>query len=110
MPFFVVGQKGEKMFITVEEQETVVQFNRAEKYATIYTSDKTMMTKLDKLVENSEYYELKREEHAEDGTIVAKEYRLNEKSLVSFRSTKSNRTMTDEQKAKAAERMRNLRK
>ena len=98
------------MFITVEEQETVVQFNRAEKYATIYTSDKTMMTKLDKLVENSPYYELKREEHAEDGTIVAKEYRLNEKSLVSFRSTKSNRTMSDEQKAKAAERMRNLRK
>lgn len=43
------------MGIGTDEQETVVQFNRNGKTATIYTSDSTVMTKLDKLVGNGYY-------------------------------------------------------
>ena len=45
------------MGVAVEEQETVIQFNRSDSHATIYTSDSTMITKLDHLCEDApEFY------------------------------------------------------
>lgn len=38
--------------LAVEEQETVINFSRQDKDMSVYTSDKTMMTKLDKKVKN----------------------------------------------------------
>ena len=40
------------MGLMIEEQETNVNFNRNDERATIYTSDTTMITKLNKLVES----------------------------------------------------------
>lgn len=37
----------------IYEQETIIRINRDEEKVTVYTSDITMMTKLDKLVANS---------------------------------------------------------
>ena len=41
------------MGVPLEEQETVIQFNRTDSHATIYTSDSTMITKLDHLCEDA---------------------------------------------------------
>lgn len=76
---------------------------RDEKFATIYASDSTYITKLDKLCKESpDMYSL-----IED-TGRGKKYLLKDKSLISFRSKKIIRTMTDEQKKQAAERMRKI--
>jgi len=96
------------MGIGTDEQETVVQFNRNGKTATIYTSDSTIMTKLDKLVGNG-YYSVQREVKNEDGLVVAKFYSLLDKSLVSFRSSKTTRVLTDEQRKAMGERFKAMR-
>lgn len=84
--------------VPLEEQETIIQFNRTDKSATIYTSDSTVMTKLDKLcVSSPDYYKLDREE-TEDGNVVGKFYKLADKTRISFRTKKSERILTDEQK------------
>lgn len=41
------------MGYTLDEQETVIQISRSSDKMKIWTSDKTMMTKLDKLVSGS---------------------------------------------------------
>ena len=40
------------MSIPINEQETSIQFDRADDRMTVYTSDSTQMTKLDKKVKN----------------------------------------------------------
>ena len=93
--------------ITLDEQETVIQFNRTDKGATIYTSDTTIMTKLDKLCDSSpNYYKLEREETAE-GKVVGKFYKLADKTRISFRSKKIERILTEEERQKLSERARN---
>lgn len=47
------------MSIPVNEQETVVQFSRDSDVCSIWTSDTTIMTKLDKLAESDEVSEWK---------------------------------------------------
>ena len=95
--------------VSLAEQETVIQFNRDSKECNIWTSDSTMITKLDKRCKTSpEYYTLTKEEHDQDGNIVGKFYKLTDKGLISLRSTK--RVLTEEQKQMAAERLRNMRK
>lgn len=45
--------------ISLNEQETTIHFMRTEGYATIYTTDRTSMTKLDRLCRQSpENYQL----------------------------------------------------
>ena len=95
--------------VPLEEQETIIQFNRTDKSATVYTSDSTMMTKLDKLCESApEYYTLEKQETI-DGDVASKFYKLSDKKMISLRSKKVERVMTEEQKKIAAERMRNIR-
>ena len=82
----------------ISEQETVIQFSRDGETMNIYTSDSTVMTKLDKI------YKRKRE-HIADGQIYAVAYDV-DKRLLSFRSKRTRRTLTDEQKKAAAERLK----
>ena len=96
------------MNVPVEEQETVVNYNRSGQYAEVYTSDSTVMTKLDKRVKESGDWKLVRTEKFQDGNVAAKVYRC-PKKLVSFRGSTSTRVMTDEQKQQAAERLKLLR-
>lgn len=83
------------MNVSIAEQETTVSFSRDEKTVKIWTSDSTMMTKLDKLVERDPKNWSSNEQKDKDGDVIAKEYLVQDKKLVSFRAG-----MSDEQKEK----------
>lgn len=85
----------------LEEQETIVNFSRTEDVAHIWTSDTTVMTKLDKYVEEGTY-KLIREEKDNDGSVCGRWYEC-PKNWISFRH--KTRTQTEEQKAASKERM-----
>lgn len=85
--------------VSISEQEVHINFMRDEDFATIYTSDTTYMTKLDKLCKTSpDMYSL----IADTGR--GKTYRVADKTLISFRAKK--RELSDEQKIAVGERMR----
>lgn len=85
--------------VSVSEQEVCINFMRDEDFATIYTSDTTYMTKLDKLCNtNPDMYSLITD------TSRGKTYRVEDKTLISFRAKK--RELSEEQKIAAGERMR----
>ena len=67
------------------EQETTISYCRNEKSVKIWTNDRTQITRLDRLCANSPYY-TKTEQKNKDGDILAVEYRIAEKRLLSFRS------------------------
>lgn len=93
------------MGIPVTEQETTVSFSRDSDTASVWTSDSTVMTKLDKLVEsNPECWQLTRTDKV-GKDIVGKEY-TTKKKLISFRSKVTERTLTEEQRQASAERLR----
>lgn len=85
--------------VSISEQEVSINFMRDEDFATIYTSDTTYMTKLDKLCKTSpNMYSLITD------TGRGKTYRVEDKTLISFRAKK--REISEEQKIAAVERMR----
>ena len=85
--------------IPLDEQETVIHWMRGEDFATISTTDSTMITKMNKLCEgNPDMYWLK----SDDG--YSKIYKCRDKSMVSLRSKK--REVTEEQRKAAGERMK----
>lgn len=85
--------------VSISEQEVSINFMRDEPFATIYTSDTTYMTKLDKLCKTSpDMYSL----IADTGR--GKTYRLEDKTLISFRAKK--KELSKEQKIAAGERMK----
>lgn len=85
--------------VSISEQEVSINFMRDETFATIYTSDTTYMTKLDKLCKTSPgMYSL----IADTGR--GKTYRLEDKTLISFRAKK--RELSEEQKIAAGERIK----
>lgn len=87
--------------LSVAEQETNVLFMRDEEFATIYTSDTTQMTRLDKLCKTSpDMYSL----IADTGR--GKTYKVADKGLISFRSKK--REMSDEAKEAASQRFKDM--
>lgn len=92
------GMENNKMTVPINEQETHVYYMRDEKFAKVYTSDSTQITRFDKLCKTSpDMYTL-----IED-TGRGKMYRIADKSLVSFRSTK--RQYTQEQKEEMRQRL-----
>jgi hypothetical protein len=97
------------MSIPTDEQETVIQFSRNSDTCTVWTSDSTVMTKLDKLVnaENSTEWSVTKTDTI-DGELFAKEYTAN-KRLLSFRSCFFKRTLTAEQRQELAGRMSKVR-
>lgn len=88
------------------EQETVINYQREDKSATIWTSDSTTITKLDRLCnESPEFYSLDRVEKDREGNVVGKFYKLTDKKMISFRGKKTTRVLTEEQKAAMRERL-----
>ena len=74
-----------------DEQETVIQFNRDSDIAAIYTTDSTVVNKLDKKYERTRI-------HRSDKQISAIEYDI-PKSMVSFRTKDRKLSLTDDQRA-----------
>lgn len=90
--------------ISVDEQETTIQFSRTENIAHICTSDSTMKTKYDKLCKNSpKHWRL-----VSDDGIFSK-YECTPKSLISARAKVTEREFTDEQRQAMADRLREAR-
>ena len=91
------------MALSIEEQELCINATRDEDFATAYCSDRTWITKFDKLVEKSpNLFEVVAE------TENGKTYKF-PKRLISIRSSIVSREMTEEQKQLAAERLKNAR-
>jgi len=87
------------MYISREEQETIVNYNAAEQTATVYTRDKTVMRRLDAL--NDAYpdtYKLIGQ------TDIDKTYEM-PKSLINFRKPMS---ISAAQREAASKRMKRL--
>lgn len=85
--------------LTKYEMETVVNFNAGEQTATVYTRDKSVMRRLDQLVENyPDTYKLLNQ------TDIDKTYSM-PKSYVTYRKP---RAVSDEQREQARQRMTKL--
>lgn len=97
------------MGLNISEQETSVSFVRDSDICTVYTSDSTIMTKLDKLAESdkSPHWKLKEEHRLINGELVGKTYETH-KRLISFRANISTREMSEEQKEAASERFKQM--
>jgi hypothetical protein len=88
------------MSLSIEEQELNINASRDEEFATAYCSDRTWITKFDRLVAKSPtLFEVIAE------TEDSKTYRF-PKRLISIRSTI--REMSDEQKAIASDRFKKM--
>jgi len=97
------------MNVAGEEQETIINLSRNGNRATIWTSETTMMTKLDRMTEkNPKEWKMKNEDHFTDGTTADKIYTC-PKAFISFRSMERVNHLTDEQRKAAGERMRERR-
>jgi hypothetical protein len=93
------------MSIPIFEQETVIQFSRDSEEARIWTSDTTMMTKLDNICAESSAYRVLSVGRM-DGEIVNKEY-VTDKALISLRKNRNKtRELSEEEKTALAERLR----
>jgi hypothetical protein len=88
-----------------EEQETVINSYRGDKFVRVYTSDYTMMHKLDKLCgdDDNGWRETKKTYY--DGDIVSKEY-IAPLGLISFRKRK--KVISDERKKQMSENMKRI--
>lgn len=93
------------MGISIEEQEICVQASRDQQFARAYVTDRTYMTKLDRMVERAPDKYRVVEEHKIQGEVIGKTYEF-PKKLLSFRSgSDANRVMTDKQREEARQRM-----
>ena len=87
-----------------EERETILTYNEADGFWTIYSGVQSHIRKFDKL-----NYEVTNVDYYEDGTVAGKFYKVPKKAI-SFRDPSKKRNLTDEQKAMLAERMRNIKR
>ena len=89
------------MYISREEQETIVNYNAAEQTATVYTRDKTVMRRLDALKDSyPDTYKLIGQ------TDIDKTYEM-PKSLINFRKPMS---ISAAQREAASKRMKHINK
>lgn len=92
------------MAYDIEERETIIQTDDISKEWSVYTRQRSVITKL----KNQGYAPIN--EELEDGRVVACEFVI-PINKISFRNANSKgRTMTDEQRREAAERMARNRK
>lgn len=90
-------------YVPKDEQETTINIFLTETIAKVYTSDYTMRTKMDNLCKkNPESYRLVKSDNYGAMYEFPKDY-------ISFRTKKTKRTMTDEQREKLSNRMRDFR-
>lgn len=97
--------------ISIDEQETVIEYYRTDDRLDIYTSDQTMITKLKKLIAKSDEYEVVDEYKSDDGRTLTIEVKA-PKEVLNLRSrSKVTLKLTDEQRAARANCLReNLKK
>lgn len=90
----------------IEEQETVVTYLRKEDRMKIYTSDNTTLTELKKrLRENPEDWKCYEAGRNSNGEVTGYFFEA-PKDLLTFRTKKATRKLTDEQRAQLSERMK----
>lgn len=83
--------------LCLEEQEVVINFDRVDEFATIYTSDITWIRKMDKMCEECpDEYKCIQESKC-NGNIVGKTYQF-PKKLVSLRKPMKQKNVTEEVK------------
>ena len=93
-------EKRERLVLSAEERETIILFDDSSQECRIYTCSRPMMTKLDKLcATNPKGYRLL-EKDLESKTYITK------KNLISFRSEKQKRELTEAERAELSERAR----
>ena len=91
----------------LSEQETTINYNREDKDRDVWTADRTVMTKLDRLCETApENYKCIDTAYDRDGNLISKQYKVADKSLLTFRQRKVKVSMSEEQKQANAERLR----
>ena len=88
--------------VPTDEQETVIQFDRNGTVCHVYTTDPTMMTKLDKV------HKRVKQDYV-NGKPIAAYYEV-DKRLLSFRSKVMKKNLSDEEKKKAREQLAKNRK
>lgn len=90
--------------LTAFERETTIIMNDEDDFATIYTCQRPMMTKIDKLCKsNPDTYKLVKQDE------YSKTYEC-PKKLISFRTPRAKRILSEEQKEELRIRMQNARK
>ena len=87
---------------TKDERETILVYNEADGFWTIYSAVQSHIRKFDKL-----NYEVTQVDSYEDDTVAAKFYKV-PKNAISFRDTSKKRNYTDEQRAAMSERARKM--
>ena len=85
-----------------DEQETVITFGRLDTECEVYTTDPTVMTKLDKRVADGDWRQV--DTVKESGQVVGKTYKGNKK-LVRFVNKQVTREYTEEQREELRQRI-----
>lgn len=100
------------MYIPKNEQETVINISRDSNTAKIYSTDKTMLTRLDKMCEKApQYYKCTSEDKSEKNNTISKEYICTNKYLIIFKTCKGNkRNISDTDREKRRIRAQELSK
>ena len=92
--------------LSPDEQETIINFGINDNVANIYTSDRTVLTKLKKcILQESSGYKIKRICYSTDGDPIAIEVEF-PKEFVSLRTKK--REISDEAKIASSERFKKM--
>lgn len=95
-------------FQEASEREVIISFDDGSDMANLYTANKVWIRKMDKLVEeHPESFKFRRQETYK-GEVIAKDYTF-PKRFVSIRTKDIERTITDEQRKRASDRMRAMR-
>jgi hypothetical protein len=90
--------------LTKEERETILTYNEADGFWTIYSGVQSHIRKFDK-----RNYEVTEVDYYPDGEIAGKFYKV-PKNAISFKYPNKKRNISEEQKAMLAERMRNIKR
>lgn len=90
--------------LTKEERETILTYNEADGFWTIYSGVQSHIRKFDK-----RNYEVTEVDYYPDGEIAGKFYKV-PKNAISFKDPNKKRNISEEQKAMLAERMRNIKR
>ena len=92
------------MGLSSDEQEVHVSFGRNDNVAKVYASDTRYINKLDKLVENNPKFWKCTGTETVRGEVIGKSYEC-PISLISFRSKKTVKILTEEQKEELRQRL-----
>lgn len=88
---------------SLDEQETVITFGRLDTECEVYTTDPTVMTKLDKRVANGDWTQV--DTVKESGAVVGKTYKGSKKLIRFVAKQAEKREYTEEELQVLRERM-----